>query len=203
MMPNPGGLIIIDVEDPSSLTLLGSLSLSAAAYCVVTAGERAYVAGKHFWVVDISDISSPTIMGNTSLPWDAYGIRVRDDWVYVTDNSDDGCGGLSTFDVRNPASPELVNYLEFDWASDICFDGDLAYVSDGPDGLRVVDVSNPISPIHVGTFEAPASFWGVSSANGFVYAGGGLHGLWILCYTGPGSPYNRSAVPFDKCRFYR
>ena len=61
-----GGLFTVDVSDPASISLLGSVKTPGAARAVAVAGTVAYIADNTsgLTIIDISDPSSPSLLGS-------------------------------------------------------------------------------------------------------------------------------------------
>ncbi len=90
------GLKILDVSNPTKLTLIGEYDVSGAAAMVKVQGDYAFIADPLYGieVVDISNPARPKAIGYYELP-QATHISVVDDYVYVVDKSYPG--GLFIF----------------------------------------------------------------------------------------------------------
>jgi hypothetical protein len=94
-----------------------------------------------------------------------------------------GLGGVSVISVADPANPAKVgDYITANAASDVCLDGDLAYVAVGTYGFRVVSIQDPTHPLEIGHYKEIGQAYSVASANGYVHLADGSSGLLILQY---------------------
>ena len=77
--PDPsayGGLLVVDISNPSNLNIIGTLDLGYRAFGVVVKDSFAYVTGRprgklkdgRLFVVDITDISEMDVVGSVSMP---------------------------------------------------------------------------------------------------------------------------------------
>jgi hypothetical protein len=105
-----GLLQVIDVSDPASPTIVGSVGTPGLASSgVAVAGEYAYVAGGYPGfqeVIDVSDPASPTIVGGVNTPHFACGVAVAGEYAYVAD----GESGLQVLPAQcqEPVPVELA-----------------------------------------------------------------------------------------------
>ena len=175
----PSGLQVVDISNPASPAIVGSVSFSDAAMGVAVAGTHAYVAAHSsgLQVVDISNPASPVIVGGVDTPGAAFGVAVAGNHAYVADWT----SGLQAVDISNPASPVIVGSLDIPGAAyGLAVAGTHAYVAEPAVGLEVVDISNPSSPAVVGSGGTPAAGYRVAVAGTHAYVAAGLRGLVIL-----------------------
>ncbi len=176
-------LVVLDVSDPTNLTLLGTYAGNAQD--VAISGNTAYVAdgGNTLLVLDVSDPSVPTLVG--SLPGiGADGVAVAGDVAYVASDS-----GLSSVDVSVPSSPVLLGSLATaDWARKVTISGDVAYVAARDAGLLAIDVSDPAALAFLGAYDTPGSALGVAVAGDLALVADWTRGLVTLDVTDPTSP---------------
>jgi len=138
-----GGLMILDVRDPTHPSVLSRAALAGVSAKVMLQGNLAYVAAgaKGLRIVDIGDLAAPREVG-------VFQEIVTDfvlagDWAYVVARN------LMQVNIANPAAPVLTRKLE-DWADAIDLVGPHLFVaiSEARAGatrfgsLRVFDVSN-------------------------------------------------------------
>ena len=100
------GIHLVDVSNPSSLSLTGTYNTPGSAYDVFVAGTLAYVADAQggLIVVDIQNPASPFGLGQSTLPANARRVRVLDNKAYVADwNS-----GIMVFDVSDATNISLL-----------------------------------------------------------------------------------------------
>ncbi|TFG00194.1 MAG: hypothetical protein EU540_05600 [Promethearchaeota archaeon] len=185
-----GGLVVIDISDPTNPGSPIYESTDDSTFGIYVSGDHAYMgcAGAGLAVIDISDPTHP----GTPVYEDTYGfangIYVSGDYAYVAD----GNAGLAVLDISNPTDPEIPKYEPTSgYAYDVYVSGNYAYVADGSTGLAVLDISNPTNP---GT-AVYANTDGISIAvyveGNYAYvadSGSGLAVIDISDPTNPGTP---------------
>jgi len=94
-----GGPKIVDLSDPSQLTLVGH-SPAGHSQAAAVAGNTAYIAD-HFGVrlVDVSNASAPFELGFCQTRGEAYGLAGAGNLVFLAD----GSRGIAIVDVADPA----------------------------------------------------------------------------------------------------
>jgi len=112
------GLIILDVEDPSDIKLLGEYQYDTttmgSAHSVQVRDKIAYVIDIHkpfdyngptgLRIIDVANSTAPELLsyGDTS-PYEPLDLALEDDTVYLTITN----LGVRVFDISNPANPVL------------------------------------------------------------------------------------------------
>ena len=101
------GLQIIDVSNPVSPTLIGSVDTPGDAREVTVIGNIAYVAdwGGGLQIIDVSNSASPTLIGSVDTPGQACAVTVIGDTAYVAD----GGSGLVIVPLPVEIKPVIVN----------------------------------------------------------------------------------------------
>lgn len=142
------GLVILNIGNPSEISLEKEFGDVSDAQDVALRGNYAYIASgeKGFFVLDIADNFSITQVGHEPSPANAHLIRVKDDYVYLADDRD----GLKTFQssvqFEYSEKEETSNLGSFE---SVIVKDDYAFVAAGEDGLRVINVKDPTAPIGV------------------------------------------------------
>ncbi|HEC33286.1 MAG TPA: hypothetical protein ENI37_01045, partial [Chloroflexi bacterium] len=131
------GLKIVDVSDPSNMSVVGVYDTPGYAEDVAVAANFAYVAdGDGLQVVDVSDPAHPVGLGSYDTPGWAVGVAISGTVAYVTD----GGGGLFAVDVSEPLTPTLIGaYDTPGYSQEVAVVGDYVYVADGHGGLLVLE----------------------------------------------------------------
>jgi hypothetical protein len=147
----PSGLHLVNVSNPSSPQIIGSVDTPNYAWCVAVAGDIAYVADGYnsFQIIDVSNPSSPQKIGSLlDTKGDAYHVVVAGGMAYVA-----GLGsGLKVIDVTDPRNPQFKGSVDTPgYAYSVFVAGTMAYVADSHSGLQIIDVSNPSSPQIIGS----------------------------------------------------
>ncbi|HKW13432.1 MAG TPA: FlgD immunoglobulin-like domain containing protein [Candidatus Krumholzibacteria bacterium] len=156
------GMHVIDVSNPDSPPLRGSMTTSAGCRSVAVTGDHAFVCSNDLLSVDVSDPSSPHVVA--SVPdgvGPQNGVVVSGNRAYVVGNT------LTVVDISQPANPVWMSSLDqpvdpygITKVGVACvISGSLAYIAEmdvnGNGGLRIVDITNPYSPTHVKTVVVP------------------------------------------------
>ncbi len=152
------GLQIVDISDPMSPALLGSVSTpnGAKAVAVSPDGKKAYTADwSYLQVVDLNDSNNPTKEGYLQMY--ALDIELSADGKigYVASNYD----GLSIVDLNDSQNPNVIGSLDLGsyphggtvencqvFDVDVSKDEKRAYLASGGCGFYIVDISDPNSP---------------------------------------------------------
>jgi hypothetical protein len=180
--PFGGGLRIVDVSVPGSLTVVGHTGEPAPAQGVALTGGYAYVAAGEngLYVVDVSDPAAPTAVGHYDTPGEARAVTVAGTLAYVAD----GAMGLCIVDVSDAAAPVAISsYFPYGSGIDVAVEGTLAYVSTNW-MLAVVDVTDPAKPRLLGALGTGGEGQ-VEAANGLAYVTVQGSGLFIVRYVMP------------------
>jgi len=204
------GLHVVDVADPASPSIVGSLALSAPVVSVALDGPFAYVGtlDARVAVVDVANPVAPIQVAGVDVPGTPWDIALRGSHAYVSD----GESGLQILDISSRARPRLVGGVDTPGnARRVALSGARAYVVDEgsrppyvlgetiADKLQVIDVSNPNDPAIVNSIAGVDSienvgWWvhaevrAVAANHGRVAVGGGLLHTWLEdCIGGFGS----------------
>lgn len=132
------GLHILDNTDPASPRYVGDFTHARTLDPVVAQDGYAYVTLKRdtslqtggdianqLNVVDISDVTQPRLLETVSMQEPA-GLAVDGSELYVCD----GVAGLKTFDLIDPAKPEIANVLRGVDCMDVIAQNQRLYVID-------------------------------------------------------------------------
>ncbi len=137
------GLKIVDVSDPTKLTLLGRSS-GRFSEALAVADNIAYIAD-HFGLqlVDVSNPSAPFELGFCPTRGEAYGLAVAGKLVLVAD----GSRGIAVVDVANPRNPVMAGARStFGYAYQVAVTQEYVFVADGPGGLVIFGRTAADSP---------------------------------------------------------
>ncbi|MCU0286570.1 MAG: Ig-like domain-containing protein [Acidobacteria bacterium] len=197
------GLQMIDVSVPSSPHLVGNFAAPYWTSGVFVTGNYAYVITGE-WdteideifgeliILDISNPSSPNQVGTLKLSC-ATGIYVTGNYAYITVAMGNfNSGGLAIIDVKNPASPALLKFLQASNAgyNDIDIKDNYAYCA-GSFGvnLAIFDIGNPTNPTRLGGIETPGYGRGVHISGNHAYVADTEGGLQIINIADPTYPF--------------
>jgi len=200
---------IVDISNPSSPVMVGSLSISGGGLAIAVSGSYAYLASFSSggdWngglkVVDISNPSSPNLVGSLNYyienpeepdpaywrysPISATDIAVSGSIAYVTAQS----SGLHIIDISVPSNPHLVTSVPFPlegFPYAIALSGSHAYIARGS-GLHVIDISDPSLPFIAGSVDTESPVVNIAIAGSYAYLVGTsfLHAIDISTPTAP------------------
>jgi hypothetical protein len=190
-----GYLTIVDLSDPSSPSIAGSIGVDAED--VAVADSYAYVAAwDGFSIVDVSNPDSLSIvahMDDHDLDPQGFisGVTVDGTYCYLTS----WYWGLHIIDVSDPAYPQLVgsSYL-LGGSRDVVVSGAYAYVASETFGLYILDVSDPDSPHVVGELNTSGSAQDVAVSDAYAYIADGDGGLLVIDVSDPTAPWITGSV---------
>jgi len=144
---------VYNVKNPTSPIPVGSLAGIAPTclYQSQTCDTVIYSPG--FNVISLANPATPRLVGSVSLPGWEYGVSVVPalNCALVANYYE----GLVAVDIRNPSVPVMdTQQYAADLASDICIQGNLAFVADRLAGMRVLDIGDPTSPVTLGGIDS-------------------------------------------------
>lgn len=142
------GLRILDVLNPSNVSLLGTADLGGDSRAVVVNSNYAYVAARDsgVYVVDVTDPANPVKIKTLQTPR-ARGIAINGSVVYVA-ASDSGMGMI---DITNPSNPIIVGYTGSEvYGENVSVSGNIAGITDYGQ-ITFYDLTNPVNPIKKGS----------------------------------------------------
>ncbi len=182
------GLLIYNIANPQSVSLVGFYNAPETVEYVTVAGNIAYLSEYYYGleVLDITNPQNPILL--SSYPCHPYSVTVNGGIAYVPDNT----MGLLVLDVSNPQSlSRLGSYSTPNWASHVAVSGDYAYVANRLFGLQVIDVSNPQNPTLLGTYDPPdyTCVVSVTVVGGVSYLANNWSGFKIVDVTNPQNPF--------------
>jgi hypothetical protein len=130
------GLQVVDVSNPTSPAIVGSVDTPGEAWSVAVSARYVYVAGYDLGVqvVDVSNPVSPQVVGSVNIPNHAYDVAASGSYAYIADAG----SGLQIVDVSNPSSPAIVGGVGAGFAWGVAVSESYAYVAGGSSGLLVV-----------------------------------------------------------------
>jgi hypothetical protein len=130
------GLQVIDITNPTSPQIVGSLNTPGVAIDVAISGSHAYVADgvSGLQVIDITTPASLQIVGSVNTPENAVGVAIFGSHAYVGD----GWSGLQVIDITTPESPQTIGSVGTPGrAHGVAIFGSLVYLAAGDSGLQV------------------------------------------------------------------
>lgn len=206
-----GGLVIVDVSNPSTPTFVGKVPLyglnppgSKETWDVEVSGNYAFLAsGKGIVVVDVENKTNPIVVANLDLGTNtSQDIIISGNYAYVAMRDD----GFSIVDISAPTNPvEIVHqsagYDVNSWAYALEKKGEILYVGDHlSESIDIYNVANPTAPILVDSVAVPIVENDSSPRELYVegdmlYVSASLGGVYVLDITNPVLPIQYTQVP--------
>lgn len=172
-----GRFSIVDVSNPNSPTLAGSLDWDdwKAAVWVRKANDYAYVAGCSggIKVIDVRIKSNPVILMSLPLSSCAYSITGDGGYLYVAHSK--GNNLLSIYSLANPGSPVLIGSGPGSVANAVHMHNALAVFGDTAYSIRfgsldIIDISDRSAPTLKSYLSAASGQVALATSNGMLYA---------------------------------
>ncbi len=177
--PQRAFLLIVDVSEPFSPRLAGSLTCAYQARCIgrpallddyLYMGVEDYSQGANdpragLRVIDVSDAKNPreVFIGVLDIPSIGVNVAVRDHYAFLTGDM------LRIFDLSNPRLPRLlVSYVLY--CDGIAFSGNFIYLN--ADKLWAIDISNLYYP--TGFYFRGESGTGIDVSGNLAFVSGSL-----------------------------
>jgi hypothetical protein len=177
------GLKVIDISNPSSPQVVGSVGTPQSISNLIVSGQYAYVTSweSFFGVINISDPSNPFIAGSL-FGFGGKGLELFGDYVYIAN-----AYILQVISVSTPAHPVILETIELkDYTRDVEVADNYAYLA-GQRYVTVLDISSPADPVEVAT--APTLYYAeeivIEGCNAFLATWGGLEVFDISTPTSP------------------
>ena len=147
---------VVDITNPSSMSLLGTMALPTMGTDVFVQGSYAYAlsgsTGNDFHVIDVSNPNSVSEVGYIEMGTTANALFVKGNYAYVGTYSVSG-NDFKVIDISTPTAPTEVAGVDVGTTiSELYVEENYVYVlTTSGDRLRVIDISNPLVPVVVGT----------------------------------------------------
>jgi len=189
---------IVDISNPSQLTLENIVEIPGYAYDIRISDNFAYVSAMDsgLFVLDLSDPVNPAFITPTSMCEYTYDTFLLSDTALVAD----GLFGLKIINFENPETPELLlKYGIMGAIYGLGGDGDYLYEYGGI-YINVFDISNPQLPSLVSVFTREENYLSFKSA---MFCGGRGYmistdrQLTILDMTDPANIEELGCVDFE------
>ena len=192
------GLLLVDVNDPASPTLIGRLDTPYSADRVALAGEIALIADHHggLRIVDIQDPSAPREVSSVDFGRPVLEVAAIGNYAYVAVNH-----SIQIIDISRPSVPTVVGAFQHNTiVNAITIHQGLAYIGTNYRGLTIFDAGEPTNPVWLGEYDPmESSYYAVVVHDDRVYLGYvGLTAVDVsdptepelISYLGPGSVGN-------------
>jgi hypothetical protein len=181
-----GNLQVIDISNPSSPVVVGTVSAGYAG-SVYVQGNYAYVTDIYYdslQIINISNPYSPVTVGSFWAGSYTGSVYVQGNYAYVTNQGPD----LQIINISNPASPVLVGTVSISYSGSVYVQGNYAYVTNLGGALQIINISNPASPVVVGSVSLGYGATNVSVQGNYAYVGNQYYGFQVIDVSNPASP---------------
>lgn len=178
-----GGVMALDVSDPSAVRKLGVLAYDAVVKDLVLQGDRLYVCldDLGLMILDVGDPAAMVELGRLPLGEGVRNLDVADGLAYLMQFP----VGLHIIDVSNPASPAMLNTYPVTGGS-VAAEGRTVVMLNG--GLLVFDMSDPMAPSLVGPVGLDGVERDVDLRDGHAYVAADQAGIAVVDLRDPAVP---------------
>lgn len=158
------GLYIMDISNPSSPTLINRFQgITSHGVDLAVKDGIVYIADGYGGVeiVNVSDPLNPAVIGYVNLPDGATGIKVVDNYAYVSNYI---LGGVEMIDITNPGSALIAGWYKPSgcFAVGIEYNNGFIYAADGVAGFQVYRNLLAVVPVELISFRAITNEDGVT-----------------------------------------
>lgn len=187
-------ILAVNVSDPASMSLSGSLEVAAAAdgdaFATFVEGTTAYVAygSAGLRILDVTNPGNIVELGNIDTPGDAREVVVKDGVAFVADRDE----GVRVIDVSNPAAPTEITSIATPRARGIAIAGNTVYVAASDSGVAIIDATDAANPVWIGS---ATSYYGEGvTAFGSMVAVTRWDNVLLIDMTNPAAPVDRGEL---------
>ena len=191
---NRGGLLVVDVRNPTSPVPTGRYVCPFLSFdpplAVSPDGRYAYLGGEAIIDLQTQPVYAPSFGELNTLGY-AHDVAVSTDgrYAYVAGDAE----GLQVIDVQtytNPLHIGSVNTIGRVTGVSLSVDNRYAYVATSDRGLKILDLQNKEAPSLVGSFDTGGGLSGITlSRDGkYAYTAHGHSGLKIINIEDPANP---------------
>jgi hypothetical protein len=177
--PPPNGMTILDVTNPVTPILLGSLAIPARGLSIAIKDKIAYVADMNgdLYIIDISNPTVPVVINTYDINMMVNEMRVLGNYLYAGGGF--GYGGILVLDISDPDSPKEISSIgplyEIEHFE---LKGHYAYLTG--DELYLLDITDPANPQLIMTYSTPDYARDVDVQDNYIYVADDDNGLLIL-----------------------
>ncbi len=168
---NSSTMYIVDISDPTNLSVEGTYTGSAFFRDVKLLGDYAYLCltpsgeDSELRVINVSDPSNPYVEGTLTVSYYNFSaIDVAGNYAYVHAGY-----WVYVIDVSDPASPTPVSLVNTGSVSEIIAAGDFAYMSTVGTGLTVADVYIPVFAQKISDYKTSGTSMGIAISGDYAY----------------------------------
>ena len=197
-----GGLMILDISDPSAPFPALNLPLPGVLEDLFILDHHAYIAAGEAGLVilDIENPLLPEMVGQYDSPYWASAVFAESDYAYLGDSG----AGLRVVDISSPSMPVAIGYAPVHGdITEVIKEGNYVFMVqnyNAPYGyecsFRSIDVSLPTNPVIQGSCYFDGSVYGFSISG--AYAAAATHmGLRTVDLSNPTQPEISGFLSYD------
>jgi hypothetical protein len=181
----PGRLIVVDVQNPSALSIAAEISLpnsGSYSYNVTVDNQIAYVAapGRDIFLFDVSDPTSPISISIATPKQNIIDMQALGSFLYVRSTE------LYIFDYSDPLNPMLRGTFESpNGIRSMHIEDSNAYIGDGSGRVMIIDVAQPDNPTVLGQLDVPGVSNKIQRVGNRLYFAGTISGIHTIDITDP------------------
>lgn len=179
------GLVIYDLRQPGTVSLLGRYDASRGATDLQVDGHLVYLTDSNsgLLILNVADPKNPVLVAGFKTGGAPQAVQMSGKLAFVAAST----AGLQIVDVSDPAHPVRAgSFQTMGIAVGLHVVGDRAYVAEGGAGVEVLDISNPAQPVSLASYGNNSSYVQKVQFNGqYTYLAAGDPGLYILDFGKP------------------
>jgi plastocyanin len=177
------GLRILDLEDPSNPTDLGSYDLPGTVFHLASRGNFLFVGGQKdgVRVLEVFPRGHEPSSSVPPFPFEERGLLPIEEAMTAVTISADGRayiaagGGIGVYDVLDPSQLVQIDDIPFPVPiKSMAVNGNHLFLATGTEGLLVLDVSTPGSTAILARYDIPAESLCLAGRQVYVGGKGGL-----------------------------
>ena len=158
--------VIVNISNPASPTLAGSLNTASLPTNIDVSGNYAYVTTSsntaELQVIDVSNPVTPTIVATYDAPGggDGLAVDIVGNYAYLSRASNGGTSEFMILDTSSPTAPTVVgSYGNNISMNDVKIAGNYAYIGTNSNSqeLLILDISNPALPTLAALMDLPGN----------------------------------------------
>ncbi len=190
------GLVIVDIQDPENLEVVGICNTPNEAKSVDVSGDYAYVCDLEdgLRIIDIGDPANPEEVGYYDVEGDSYDAAMYGNYVlfggYET--------GVYVVDVSIPANPLQVAFADMYHVIGIVVSGDYAYAISSSHQMSIIDLSDITNPESISSLQITGGIHSIT-VQGDIAVAGVTQGYYVVDI---GDPVNPNIETYISCDNY-
>jgi len=185
LMDKNTGIYVLDISDPRSPKVIGSMSYSGISDAFLYEGHLFIGCLGNVLILNLDDPGSPTEIASVTLSEYPYNIIVKNDILYVASYSFVTLIDIS--DVENPTKIGELTIENGDFSKIEAY-GNYVYVTSHYNSIFIVDFSNPQDPKVIGNIRSFEFITDLYVKDDYLYVSDWNVGVDIFDISDAGSP---------------